>query len=173
MAIAISYDLGIKLSIIKRALKKFKNVKRRFNIFRQKNYTIVDDYAHHPMEIRKVLETGREIAKKKIIVIFQPHLYSRTQILYRDFASALSIADVVILDNIYPARESPIPGVSSELIKDAMIENGFKNVYYDTRWEMIIERLKMVIEKNDIVFILGAGNIYEIRKEIEKCIKIK
>lgn len=173
MAIAISYDLGIKLSIIKRALKKFKNVKRRFNIFKQKNYIIIDDYAHHPMEIRKVLETGRELAKKKIIVIFQPHLYSRTQILYKDFASALSIADVVILDKIYPAREAPISGVSSELIRDAMIEIGFKNVYYETNWEMIIERLKMVIEKNDIVFLLGAGNIYEIKEEIEKCIKIK
>ncbi|MCX7698506.1 MAG: UDP-N-acetylmuramate--L-alanine ligase [Candidatus Goldbacteria bacterium] len=171
MAIAIAYDTGIKLGVIKRALKKFKNVKRRFNIFKQKNYTIIDDYAHHPMEIRKVLETGKEIAKNKIIVIFQPHLYSRTQLLYKEFASSLSIADVVILDNIYPAREAPIPGVSSALIKDSMLENGFKNVYYETNWEMIIERLKRVIDKNDIVFILGAGNIYEIRKEIEKCVK--
>ncbi len=171
MAIAIAYDTGIKVNIIKKALKKFKNVKRRFNIFRQKNYTIIDDYAHHPMEIKKVLETGREIARNKIIVIFQPHLYSRTQLLYREFASALSIADVVILDNIYPARETPVPGVTSALIKDSMVESGFKNVYYEKNWEMIIERLKKVIDKNDIVFILGAGNIYEIRNGIEKWIK--
>lgn len=171
MAIAISYDIGIKLNIIKKALKKFKNVKRRFDIFRQKNYTIIDDYAHHPMEIRKVLETGREIARNKIIVIFQPHLYSRTQLLYKEFASALSMADVVILDKIYPSREAPIPGVTSDLIKDCMFESGFKNVYCETNWDLIIERLKKVIDKNDIVFILGAGNIYEIRKEIEKWIK--
>lgn len=171
MAIAISYDSGIKLNIIKRALKKFKNVKRRFNTYKQKNYLIVDDYAHHPMEIRKVLETGKVIAKNKIIVIFQPHLYSRTQLLYKEFASALSLADIVILDKIYPAREAPIPGVTSLLIKDCMLENGFKNVYYEEKWELIIERLKSVIDKNDIVFILGAGNIYEIRKEIEKWIK--
>ena len=171
MAIAVSYDSGIKLNIIKRALKKFKNVKRRFNIYKQKNYLIVDDYAHHPMEIRKVLETGKDIAKNKIIVIFQPHLYSRTQLLYKEFASALSLADIVILDKIYPARELPIPGVTSSLIKDFMIENGFKNVYYEENWELIIKRLQNFIEKNDIVFILGAGNIYEIRKEIEKWIK--
>jgi UDP-N-acetylmuramate--alanine ligase len=171
MAIAVSYDSGIKLNIIKRALKKFKNVKRRFNIYKQKNYLIVDDYAHHPMEIRKVLETGKDIAKNKIIVIFQPHLYSRTQLLYKEFASALSLADIVILDKIYPARELPIPGVTSSLIKDCMIENGFKNVYYEENWELIIKRLQNFIEKNDIVFILGAGNIYEIRKEIEKWIK--
>jgi len=171
MAIAVSYDSGIKLNIIKRALKKFKNVKRRFNIYKQKNYLIVDDYAHHPMEIRKVLETGKDIAKNKMIVIFQPHLYSRTQLLYKEFASALSLADIVILDKIYPARESPIPGVTSSLIKDCMIENGFKNVYYEENWELIIKRLQNFIEKNDIVFILGAGNIYEIRKEIEKWIK--
>ncbi len=171
MAIAISYDTGIKLNIIKRALKKFKNVKRRFDIYRQKNYTIVDDYAHHPMEIRKVLETGRVIAKNKIIVIFQPHLYSRTQLLYKEFASALSLADVVILDKIYPAREAPIPGVTSGIIKDCMVQNGFKNVYYEIDRDSIINRLKNVIDKNDIVFILGAGNIYEIRKEIEKWIK--
>jgi len=171
MAIAVSYDSGIKLNIIKRALKKFKNVKRRFNIYKQKNYLIVDDYAHHPMEIRKDLETGKDIAKNKMIVIFQPHLYSRTQLLYKEFASALSLADIVILDKIYPARESPIPGVTSSLIKDCMIENGFKNVYYEENWELIIKRLQNFIEKNDIVFILGAGNIYEIRKEIEKWIK--
>lgn len=171
MAIAISYDTGIKLNIIKRALKKFKNVKRRFNIFKQKNYTIIDDYAHHPVEIKKVLETGKEIAKNKIIVVFQPHLYSRTQLLYREFASALSLADAVILDKIYPAREFPIPGVTSELIKDCMIQNGFKNVYCESKCEMIIERLKKIVDKNDIIFILGAGDIYEIRKEIEKWIK--
>lgn len=171
MAIAISYDMGIKLNIIKKALKNFKNVKRRFDIFKQKNYTIIDDYAHHPMEIKKVLETGKEIARNKIIVIFQPHLFSRTQLLYKEFSSALSMADVVILDKIYPSRESPIPGVTSNLIKDYMFESGFKNVYYETNWDFIIERLKNVIEKNDIVFILGAGNIYEIRGKIEKWIK--
>jgi len=171
MAIAISVDSGIKLNVIKKALRNFENVQRRFNVYKQKSYTIIDDYAHHPMEIRKVLETGREIAKNKVIVIFQPHLFSRTRLLYKDFASALSLADVVILDNIYPAREAPIPGVTPALIKDYMSAGGFKNVYYEQDWESIINRLKRFVDKNDIVFILGAGNIYEIRKEIEKWIK--
>jgi UDP-N-acetylmuramate--alanine ligase len=171
MAIAISVDTGIKTAVIKRALSKFKNVKRRFNVFDEKWYTIVDDYAHHPMEIRKVLETGRDITKNNVIAVFQPHLFSRTQQLYREFADALSLADAVILDKIYPAREAPIAGVTTALISDTMKENGYKKVYYETSWDGIVERLKKTIKKGDLVFLMGAGNINEIRRELERWIK--
>jgi UDP-N-acetylmuramate--alanine ligase len=171
MAIAISLDTGIKLSVIKRGLKKFKNVKRRFNIFNMNNFTIVDDYAHHPMEVLKVLETGKEMAKGRVIAIFQPHLFSRTQQLYREFAKALSTADMVILDKIYPAREAPIVGVTSALISDEMKESGYKNVYSETEWGAISERLRKSVKKGDMVFLMGAGNIYELRHEIEKWAK--
>jgi UDP-N-acetylmuramate--alanine ligase len=164
VAIAISYDLGIKVDKIKSALKSFRNVKRRFNIHNINGYTIIDDYAHHPSEIEKVLITGREIARKnqRIITIFQPHLFTRTQLLYKEFAEALSLSDFVILDKIYPAREVPIPSVSSKLIYDYMKELKFNNVFYFTDWLEIIDKLKTIITKKDIVFILGAGNIIEI-----------
>jgi UDP-N-acetylmuramate--alanine ligase len=171
MAIAIAMDEGIKPAVIKRALAKFKNVKRRFNVFPQKNYTIIDDYAHHPMEIRRVLETGRDITKGNIIAVFQPHLFSRTQQLYREFADALSLADAVILDKIYPAREAPIAGVTSALISDCMKENGYKKVYNESSWDGIVERLKKTVKKGDLVFLMGAGNITELRRELERWVK--
>ncbi|HRU39408.1 MAG TPA: cyanophycin synthetase, partial [Candidatus Goldiibacteriota bacterium] len=149
----------------------FKNVKRRFNVFPQKGYTIVDDYAHHPMEIKKVLEAGRDITKGQIIAVFQPHLFSRTKQLYREFADALSAADCVILDKIYPAREAPMPGVSSNLISDCMKENGYSKVFCESSWDGIIERLKKNLKKGGLIFLMGAGNITEIRKEIERWIK--
>jgi UDP-N-acetylmuramate--alanine ligase len=171
MAIAISLDTGIKASVIKRGLKKFKNVKRRFNVFKMKNFTVIDDYAHHPMEVLKVLETGKEMAKGRVIAVFQPHLFSRTQQLYKEFAKALSTADMVILDKIYPAREAPIIGVTSALISDAMKENGYKNIFSETEWGSISERLRRSVKKGDMVFLMGAGNIYELRGEIEKWAK--
>jgi UDP-N-acetylmuramate--alanine ligase len=171
MTIAIAVDTGIKPAVIKKALAEFKNVKRRFNVFPQKDYTIIDDYAHHPMEVRKVLEAGREIAKKNIIAVFQPHLFSRTQQMYREFAAALALADTVILDKIYPAREAPIAGVTSALIGDCMKENGYKKVYNESSWDGIVERLKKTIKKGDMVFLMGAGSITDLRKELERWIK--
>jgi UDP-N-acetylmuramate--alanine ligase len=171
MAIAIALDTGIKAAVIKRGLKKFKNVKRRFNLYKMKNFTLIDDYAHHPMEVLKVLETGREMTKGKVIAVFQPHLFSRTQQLYKEFARALSTADMVILDKIYPAREAPIIGVTSALIFDAMKESGYKNVFTESEWGSISDRLRRSVKKGDMVFLMGAGNINELRSEIEKWAK--
>ncbi|HDT14771.1 MAG TPA: UDP-N-acetylmuramate--L-alanine ligase [Firmicutes bacterium] len=167
-AIAIACGAGIKPPVIKRALKKFKNVQRRFNVYKNRKFTIVDDYAHHPVEIKKVLEAGKEVADKKVIAVFQPHLFSRTKQMYKEFAAALSAADCVILDNIYPAREKPMPGVTSALISDRMKRDGFKDVFYEKDGKKIIERLRKVTGKGDFVFLLGAGNINEMRKKIEK-----
>ncbi|MEI7640048.1 MAG: UDP-N-acetylmuramate--L-alanine ligase [bacterium] len=173
MAIAIAHDMGIKPEIIKKALKKFKNVKRRFSIFKQKNYTIVEDYAHHPTEVRTVLATARTVTDKNIIAVFQPHLFSRTQQLYKDFAKALEMADHVIIDNIYPSREAPVPGVTSDLIKDSMTADGYKNVSYEKNWKDIVKQLKKTVKKGDFVFLIGAGNIIALRDEIKKGLKIK
>ncbi len=173
LSIAIAYDLGIKVNIIKQALKDFKNVKRRFNIHNINNHIVIDDYAHHPAEIEKVLLTGREIVKKggKIIAVFQLHLYSRTQLLHEDFAQKLKLADYIILDEIYPAREIPIPGVSSKLIYDSLINSGFKNVFYEKNWKDITNRINSLAKNKDIICVLGAGNIVEILKNFEEGLK--
>ena len=171
MAIAISVDTGIKTAVIKKGLEKFKNVKRRFNIFKMKNFTLIDDYAHRPVEVMKVLETGKEMSKGRVIAIFQPHLFSRTKLLFKEFAKSLAVADIVIVDKIYPAREAPIVGVTSAMITDEMKENNFKNAYYETEWGAISERLRKIVKKGDMVLLMGAGNIYELRSEIEKWAK--
>lgn len=171
MAIAISIDTGIKTAVIKKGLERFKNVKRRFNIFQMKNFTLIDDYAHHPVEVMKVLETGKEMAKGRVIAVFQPHLFSRTKQLFKEFAKSLAVADIVIVDKIYPAREAPIVGVTSAMITDEMKESNFKNAYYETEWGVISERLRKIVKKGDMVLLMGAGNIYELRSEIEKWAK--
>lgn len=172
LCIAIAYGEGIGTSVIKRALKKFENVQRRFNIFKNKMFTVVDDYAHHPMEIEKVLQTARTIAgKKKIIAVFQPHLFSRTQLLYREFAKALAIADYVIVDNIYPSREAPVPGVTSQLISDEMKANGFSNVWQEKDWNAVADRVMSIVKPGDYVFLMGAGNVNNIRKILESRVK--
>ncbi len=168
LAISIALDNGIRVAVIKKALKKFKNVKRRFDVYRLKNFILVDDYAHHPVEIRKVIETGREMTDKKVIAVFQPHLYSRTAGLYKEFAGALSGADMVILDRIYPAREKPMPGVTSELISDRMKQKGYKRVWPEKNRKEMLEKIKKTVKKGDVVLLMGAGDITEFRKDIER-----
>lgn len=168
-AIAISLDSGIKSAVVKKALAKFRNVKRRFDVYHAGGITIIDDYAHHPVEIEKVLKAVRTIAgKKKITAVFQPHLYSRTQQLYREFAAALSLADSVVVDRIYPARETAVPGVTSGLITDMMKSKGYRNVYQEKSWEDMAVRVKSLVKKGGIVILMGAGTITNFRKELEK-----
>lgn len=171
LVIAIALDMGIKPAVIKKALAKFKNVKRRFNMEEAGGVMVVDDYAHHPSEIEKVLATARSLKCRKIIAVFQPHLFSRTMQLYKDFARALSAADTVILDNIYPSRELPVPGVTSALICDSMHAAGFKNAFWENNWQGIIARVKATAKKGDMVIIMGAGSIYEIKEKILRELK--
>ncbi len=155
-AIAIAKELKITDEYIKAALASFKGIKRRFEkIFENDKVIFIDDYAHHPEEIRVFLESVREIyPKKKITAIFQPHLFSRTKDLAKDFAEQLSKADEVILLDIYPAREQPIQGVTSELIfnqltcsEKALITKG--------------ELVETIRSKKDIEVLvtIGAGDI--------------
>ncbi len=168
-AVAISLDSGIKPAVIKKALAKFRNVKRRFDVYHAGGVTIIDDYAHHPVEIEKVLKAARTISgRKKITAVFQPHLYSRTQQLYKEFAAALSLADSVVIDRLYPSREAAVPGVSSALITDTMKSNGYKNVYQEKSWEDMALRVKSLVKKGGLVILMGAGNITNFRKDLEK-----
>lgn len=169
LCISIAYGQGIKPAVIKKALAKFQNVQRRFNVYPNKLFTVVDDYAHHPAEIAKTLETARVVAgKKKVIAVFQPHLFSRTQFHYPEFAKSLSLADTVVLDSIYPSREAPVPGVTSQLILDAMKESGYKNVYYEKNWEAIVNRVMGIVKKGDYVMLMGAGNVNQLQKLLER-----
>jgi UDP-N-acetylmuramate--alanine ligase len=124
---------------------------------------IIIDYAHHPAEIKTVLAQARETLPKKLIAVFQPHTYSRTLALYGGFVTELSTADVVILAPIYAAREAPIAGVTSELLRDG-IEKLNSNVFLDADLSDIADRLKRTAQSGDLILILGAGDIIDVAK---------
>lgn len=154
-AITIGLELGLSEDAIRRALRNFKGVKRRFEtIFRDGQRVYIDDYAHHPSELRAAIAAARMLYPgRKLTGIFQPHLYSRTQDFADGFADALSALDEIILLDIYPAREAPIPGVSSELIFD-QIDNPAKELVTKS------ELMSLLAGKSpEVLLTLGAGDI--------------
>ncbi len=169
-ATAIAHELGINNNNIIKGLKKYSGVKRRFEIKYQKETMIVDDYAHHPEEIIETIKAARNGWKKKIVTIFQPHLYSRTKEFYKEFGYALDKSDVTIITDIFPSREKPIKGISSKLIFDE-IDN--ENKYYISSKNKIVEKIQNIISKGDMILIMGAGDINSIieplKEKIEKC----
>ncbi|MEM6642043.1 MAG: UDP-N-acetylmuramate--L-alanine ligase [Bacteroidota bacterium] len=154
-AITVALDLGMEGKAIRRRLKSYAGVKRRFEyIFRSSSVTLIDDYAHHPQEIEAFLKSVRALARdRKITAIFQPHLYSRTNDFKKGFAAALDKADNIILLDIYPARESPMKGVTSKVIYDLM-ENPNKVVV--TKDYLLKELDNHAL---DVVLTIGAGDI--------------
>lgn len=162
-AISIAMKLGIAEEDIRIALDKFRGIKRRFEVIHQSENTIyIDDYAHHPTEIEALLQSVREIfPDKKILSIFQPHLYSRTQDLADDFAKSLDLSDDIILLPIYPARELPIEGVSSDLISKKM----HKPVSIVDKAD-VISTLKS--RPCEVILSIGAGDIATLVPLIKK-----
>jgi UDP-N-acetylmuramate--alanine ligase len=155
-AICVAKELKITDDKIKEALASFKGIHRRFEILhKSENKIFIDDYAHHPEEIRVFLESVRELyPAKKITAVFQPHLFTRTRDLAEDFAKALSTADEVILLDIYPARELPIEGVTSCLIFDKITSHEKLLIKKDELVDTI--RTKKGIE---VLLTIGAGDI--------------
>ncbi len=153
--IAVALNLGIRTAAIREALATFKGIKRRFEfIFRDENTVFIDDYAHHPAELRAAIQAARDLfPHRKITGVFQPHLYSRTRDFQEGFAEELDKLDEIILMDIYPAREMPIPGVTSESIS-AKMKN--PNVVLATKAN-VLEVLKA--RPLDVVITLGAGDI--------------
>lgn len=155
-AMAMAQLSGCSANELKNGIKTYKGVERRFD-FKIKNDRIVllSDYAHHPKEIYQSAKSMRELYKdKKITAIFQPHLYTRTRDFYKDFANSLSILDEIVLCDIYPAREKPIPGVTSALIFDNLREGVEKRMISK-------EQIPDFITENDfeVLIVLGAGDI--------------
>lgn len=169
-AMALAQMNGVTADEIRAAMLSFKGVERRFD-FKIKNDKVVllSDYAHHPTEIHKSIESIREVFNdKKISVLFQPHLFSRTQDFYKDFAKSLSLADEVILLDIYPAREKPIPGVTSKLIYDELRPGIEKKMIHK-------EDILPLVEKEDfqVLIVLGAGDVDNYTPEIKKILLAK
>jgi len=172
LAVAMGLELDIPFTAIQKGLSDYKGVYRRFELKAEVNgVAVFDDYAHHPTEITATLEGFRESTQRRTVVIFQPHLYSRTRDYYTDFGRAFFSCDVLILAPIYPAREQPIPGITSKLIADAAIQSGHHTVTCLEDNSKIVETAMQVIQEGDIVITMGAGNIWQYGEEIISLLK--
>ncbi|MCC8145376.1 MAG: UDP-N-acetylmuramate--L-alanine ligase [Bacteroidales bacterium] len=167
-AMAVAYLNGVTPEELKKGMATFQGPKRRFD-FHIKNDSVVliDDYAHHPEELEASISSVRKLyPERKLTVVFQPHLYSRTNDFYKEFAKSLSLADEVILIPIYPAREEPIPGVSSQMILDLVTASQKKLVPYDE----LVDRINK--EDTDVLLIAGAGDIELLVEPVKKKLNV-
>lgn len=161
VAVCIATELGIPFETIKKALESFSGVYRRFEVKYNKELMVVDDYAHHPTETSVTLAGIRSGWDRRLVAVFQPHLYTRTKEFYQEFGRSFLNSDVFICTDIYPARELPIEGVSGELISNMAKKFGHKEVYYIPNKEDIPEFLNNIKLKDDIIVTMGAGDIWK------------
>ena len=165
-AIALARKLGLKPDCIASGLLSFGGTDRRFqHKGSYKGAEIIDDYAHHPSEIRATIRAARQCPHKRLIIAFQPHTYTRTKALLTDFAEVLSQADRVILADIYAAREKNTIGVSSLDLKQEIEKRGTPVDYFPTFRE-IEEELKTQLQEGDLLITMGAGNIVDVGEEL-------
>jgi UDP-N-acetylmuramate--alanine ligase len=168
-AVAVGLDLDIPIPTILDALKKYSGIGRRFELKKEVNdILIIEDYAHHPTEIRATLEAAKKGWTNRTVVIFQPHRYTRLSLLMKEFATCFNQADILILTDIYPAGEKPIEGISGEVLYRKIQEFGHKNVHYEKDRTKIPALVEKIARPKDILFVLGAGNINRIIPEIIK-----
>jgi UDP-N-acetylmuramate--alanine ligase len=171
-ATAVALEHDIPFEKIKQSLAEFRGVNRRFEIIGEiGNYMVVDDYGHHPTEVEVTLKATKRGYNRPVIAIFQPHLYSRTQDFFQEFAHALLSADVMIVAKIYPAREEAIDGVTGHLIVEAAKSFGHQNCHYIDDLEMIPDFVKDHLIDDAIIMTIGAGTIYRIAPKIVEVLK--
>ncbi len=168
-AIAAADVLSIPLEISLRALRRFRGAERRFDILGEAGgILVIDDYAHHPTELRATLSTARAIYPgRRIVACFQPHTYTRTRDFAEEFGNVFAeLANVLVLLDIYPAREAPIPGVTTELIAQTARGGGLMEQYSVSLPGDLCEMLMAVLRPGDVVLTLGAGTVTEASPEI-------
>jgi UDP-N-acetylmuramate--alanine ligase len=162
-AIAVGFGLDIPVEKIREGLEKFNGVDRRFQLKGRANgVTVIDDYGHHPTEIRATLAAARECGFSKIHVIFQPHRYTRTHLLLDDFATAFRDADSVTVLDIYAASEAPIPGASGQLLAERISHDRLSKAVYAGSFAEAAEMAGATAKSGDLVLTLGAGNVVQL-----------
>ena len=161
--IALATELGVPFARIAEALESFRGARRRFEIkYRSDRYMIVDDYGHHPSEVKVTLATAKNTGRKRVLCMFQPHRFSRTQKLKAEFGRAFHHADVAVIADVYAASEEPIPGVSGQTIVDEMIREGHEGASFQPDRKKLAIEIGRLLEPGDCVLSLGAGNIHEV-----------
>jgi UDP-N-acetylmuramate--alanine ligase len=166
-AIAVGLELDVPFAAIAEALAAFPGVDRRMQ---QRGdafgASVLDDYGHHPTEIAATLAAVREGFDRRTVVVFQPHRYSRTRALLEEFGASFTLADRVIVTDIYPAGEAAIEGLDGSRVADALVRHGHPSVVYEPSLEKIPSLLRRVIQPGDIVLTLGAGDVWKVGEEL-------
>jgi UDP-N-acetylmuramate--alanine ligase len=172
-AVATGLELDIPFEKIAAALVSFQNADRRFQVKGEhKKVLIVDDYGHHPTEIIATLSAARRACDRRIVTVFQPHRYSRTQALEEDFARAFYHADVLIVLPIYAASEEPIPGITAARLVELIKKFGHRDVHYASDFAEAQKLLKSVLQEGDLLLTLGAGDVWKVGEEFLNSNKI-
>ena len=167
-AVAVGLEFGVTFDAIRAGLASFTGVDRRFQVRGEAGgVLVVDDYGHHPTEIRATLETLRARAgRRRTLVLFQPHRYTRTQLLWDDFCRAFGQADVILLTDIYSAGEEPLSGVSAEALARALSDHGHRHATYAGDLRAATDRLAAEARVGDVVLTLGAGSVWTAGEEL-------
>ncbi len=172
--IAVADELEVPLDVLQHSLATFSGVARRFTIIGEVGgVTLVDDYGHHPAEIQATLTAARAAYNKRIVVAFQPHRYTRTRDLFREFTAAFNQADVVVVTEIYAAGEAPIPGISGESLAQALREHGHQHVHFVGDKNEIANVLENIVRPGDVVIAQGAGDINKSVRELHDRLRRK
>ena len=160
-AVTLGLEMGLSFQTIKRGLLKYSGVRRRFDIKGiHENIMVVDDYAHHPTEVEATLKAAKSGWKRRVIAIFQPHLFSRTRDFFKEFANVLQLADFVILSDIYPAREEPIPNITAKIIYDELYKIMKDNCILLSDLDDLNKVIFGILKSGDMVLTMGAGSIW-------------
>jgi UDP-N-acetylmuramate--alanine ligase len=166
-AIAVGFELGIEFNVAARALAAFSGISRRFEIKGEAADRIVlDDYAHHPEEVRATLRAARAAFRRRIVTVFQPHRFSRLRDLFDDFLSAFDDTDVLYLMEVYAAGEDPIPDVTARRLYEALRVRGHLNVHYLADESEPVLRLMRATAEGDLLITLGAGDVYKMGEDL-------
>ncbi len=167
-AIAVGIELQMPIDVIKNGLSNFSGIQRRFEFKgKARDIKVFDDYGHHPSEIMATLKAARECFNgNRVIVLFQPHRYTRTRDLMDEFAESFGNANKLFLMDIYPASEKPIEGISSEVLAKRILGTGFENLTYIPDRKEMAERIASDLKQGDVLITLGAGDVYKMGEEI-------
>ena len=177
-SIAVGMELKLDLQNIKEALKGFRGIQRRFEFKgEERGIAFFDDYGHHPAEIRATLKAAKESLQRRgkkdgrLVILFQPHRYTRTKDLLNDFGVSFSDADILYVMDIYPAGEKPLEGVNGEAVLNAIRANSHRNATYISGNDLLMETLMNALRPNDLFFTIGAGDVWKVGEELLKRMK--
>ncbi|NQU26980.1 MAG: UDP-N-acetylmuramate--L-alanine ligase [Candidatus Marinimicrobia bacterium] len=172
-AVALGIEMNLPFSTIKTGIESYTGVRRRFEIKGiARNIMVVDDYAHHPTEVAATLQAARSGWDRRIVAVFQPHLFTRTRDFHREFAAAFLEADVLIVSDVFPAREQPIPGITGELVMQSARDLGHEQVYYFPELDDLFQNIGDIITAGDMVITIGAGNIWRYSDKLYQALEL-